>query len=96
MRNKAIKKINSKPAGPSDEKRAKSKGLVWGEVKNAKGQTAQARLIGPEGYTLTAHTSLMIAKKILDGNFRPGYQTPAGCYGADLILEAPGITREVL
>ena len=96
MRNKAIKKINSKPAGPSDEKRAKSKGLVWGEVKNAKGQTAQARLIGPEGYTLTAHTSLMISKKILDGNFKPGYQTPAGCYGADLILEAPGITREVL
>jgi short subunit dehydrogenase-like uncharacterized protein len=96
MRNKAIKKINSKPAGPSDEKRAKSKGLVWGEVKNAKGQTAQVRLIGPEGYTLTAHTSLMISKKILDGNFKPGYQTPAGCYGADLILEAPGVTREVL
>ena len=96
MRNRAIKKINSKPAGPSDERRAKSKGLVWGEVRNASGQTAQARLIGPEGYTLTAHTSLMISKKILDGNFKPGYQTPAGCYGADLILEAPGVTREVL
>lgn len=96
MRNRLKKKINSKPAGPSDEKRAKSKGLVWGEVKNANGQTAQARLIGPDGYTLTAHTSLIIAKKILDGNFKPGYQTPAGCYGADLILEAPGVTRESL
>jgi short subunit dehydrogenase-like uncharacterized protein len=96
MRNKQIKKINSKPAGPSEEKRAKSKGLVWGEVKNAEGQTAQARLIGPDGYTLTAHTSLIITKKILEGNFKPGYQTPAGCYGADLILEAPGVTREGL
>jgi short subunit dehydrogenase-like uncharacterized protein len=96
MRNKSIKKINSKPAGPSDERRAKSKGLVWGEVKNVSGQTAQARLIGPDGYTLTAHTSLIIAKKILNGNFKPGYQTPAGCYGADLVLEAPGVTRELL
>ena len=96
MRKKAIKKINSKPAGPSDEMRAKSKGLVWGEVKNGKGQIAQARLIGPDGYTLTAHTSLIIAKKILNGNFKPGYQTPAGCYGADLILEVPGVTRENL
>lgn len=96
MRNRLKKKINSNPAGPSDEKRAKSKGLVWGEVKNVNGQTAQARLIGPDGYTLTAQTSLLIAKKILNGNFKPGYQTPAGCYGADLILEAPGVTRESL
>lgn len=96
MRNKAKKKINNKAAGPSDERRAKSKGLVWGEVKNATGQIEQARLIGPDGYTLTAHTSLIIAKKILGGNFKPGYQTPAGCYGADLVLEAPGVTREVI
>ena len=96
MRNKAKKKINSKPAGPSEERRLKSKGLVWGEVKNANGQTACARLIGPDGYTLTAHTSLIIAKKIVSGNFKTGYQTPAGCYGADLVLEAPGVTREVL
>jgi short subunit dehydrogenase-like uncharacterized protein len=96
MRNKQKKKINNNPAGPSDEKRSKSKGLVWGEVKNANGEIAQARLIGPDGYTLTAHSSLLIAKKILDGNFKPGYQTPAGCYGADLILEVPGVTRENL
>ena len=94
MRNKAKNKINNKAAGPSDEKRIKSKGLVWGEVKNANGHTAQARLIGPDGYTLTAHTSLIIAKKILSGDFKPGYQTPAGCYGADLIMEVPGVTRE--
>ena len=94
MRNKQKKKIMSKPAGPSDERRSKSKGLVWGEVKNLNGEVAQARLIGPDGYTLTAHTSLIIAKKILGGNFKPGYQTPAGCYGADLVLEAPGVTRE--
>jgi short subunit dehydrogenase-like uncharacterized protein len=94
MRNRALKKINGRPAGPSDEHRAKSKAAVWGEVKNNKGNTARARLIGPDGYTLTAHSSLIIARKILEGNFKTGYQTPAGCYGADLILEVPGVSRE--
>lgn len=94
MRNRALKKINSRPAGPSDEYRAKAKAAVWGEVKNEKGTTARARLIGPDGYTLTAHSSLIIAGKILAGNFKTGYQTPAGCYGADLILEVPGVSRE--
>ena len=77
-------------------KRGKSKGLIWGEVKNVPGQIASARLTGPDGYTLTAHSSLIIAKKILERNFTPGYQTPAGCYGADLVLEVPGVTREEL
>ncbi|MDZ4807956.1 MAG: hypothetical protein SGI96_06760, partial [Bacteroidota bacterium] len=82
--------------GPSDEQRAKSKSLVWGEVKDTTGKIVQARLTGPEGYTLTAITSLIIAKKILEGNFKTGYQTPAGCYGADLIMEVPHVTRELM
>ncbi len=40
MRNRQLRKIKRQPAGPSDEKRSKSKGLVWGQVKNAAGQTA--------------------------------------------------------
>ena len=47
-----------------------------------------------EGYTLTALTALNIAEKILSGNFCAGFQTPAKCYGADLILELEGVTRE--
>lgn len=96
MRNRELKKINNRPAGPSDEQRAKSKSVVWGEVKNGKGETASARLIGPDGYTMTAITSLIITKKILEGNFKTGYQTPAGCYGADLVLEVPNLSREAL
>jgi short subunit dehydrogenase-like uncharacterized protein len=93
MRNRELQKIKNKPAGPSDEQRANARALVWGEVKNSKGESARARLIGPDGYTITAHTALIITKKILEGNFKTGYQTPAGCY---LILEVPGITREAL
>jgi hypothetical protein len=39
------------------------------------------------GYTLTAKTSVLIAEKILNGNFTPGYQTPAMMYGENLITE---------
>jgi short subunit dehydrogenase-like uncharacterized protein len=41
------------------------------------------------GYALTAHSSLLISQKILEGNFKIGYQTPAGCYGENLVMEIP-------
>jgi short subunit dehydrogenase-like uncharacterized protein len=47
----------------------------------------------PEAYTLTAYTCIIIIQKILKGQFKPGYQTPAGMYGEDLVLEAPGVER---
>ncbi|MDP1811429.1 MAG: saccharopine dehydrogenase NADP-binding domain-containing protein [Sediminibacterium sp.] len=92
----ARKKIKQKPAGPSDEMRAKAMSLVWGEASNAEGKKVAARLICPEGYTLTALSSLIIVKKVLEGNFKAGYQTPAGAYGADLVMEINGVTREPL
>ncbi len=84
------KKIKAKPAGPSDEQRQKSSSLIWGEVSNSTGKTMQASISCFDGYTLTAHSSLVISKKILEGNFKSGYQTPAGCYGENLIREVPG------
>ncbi len=96
FRNRLKSKINQKPAGPDDATRAKAKSLVWGEVVNASGEKKSARLSAPEGYTLTAISSLIIAKKVLSGNFKSGYQTPAGCYGADLVMEIPGVERESL
>ncbi len=96
MRNRELKKIKARPAGPSDEQREKSNALVFGEVSNMAGKKMQARIIGPDGYTITAEASLIITKKILEGNFKTGYQTPAGCYGADLIMEVNGVTREIV
>jgi short subunit dehydrogenase-like uncharacterized protein len=96
MRNFIKGKINKRPAGPSDEQRSKAIGLVWAEAVNAKGKTAIVRLIGPEGYTLTTHSALIIVQKILSGNFKTGYQTPATAYGENLVMEIPGVEREVI
>jgi short subunit dehydrogenase-like uncharacterized protein len=96
VRNFIKKKINQRPAGPSDEQRNKATSLVWGQANNAAGKIATVRLSGPEGYTLTTHSALIIMQKVLKGNFLAGYQTPASAYGEDLILEIPGVQREVV
>lgn len=94
IRNIIRKKIKARPAGPSDEQRLKSSSLVWGEVRNAAGKTLRAAISCQDGYTLTAHSSLLISKKILEGDFKPGYQTPAGCYGENLVMDLPA-TRDI-
>ena len=90
VKNIIRKKIKNRPAGPSDEMRSKALAMIWGEAQNAKGVKVTAHFTCADGYTLTAHSSLIIAKKILEGNFEPGYQTPAGCYGEELVKEIPG------
>jgi short subunit dehydrogenase-like uncharacterized protein len=95
MRSFIKKKINQKPAGPNDEQRNKATSLVWGQATNAEGKTATVRLSSPEGYTLTTHSALIILQKILNGNFITGYQTPANTYGENLVMEVPGVQREI-
>ena len=80
--------------GPSDAEREKGKTYLWGEASDENGNKAVSRLFAPEGYTVTALTALKIAEKILNGNFRKGFQTPAKAFGADLILEIEGVSRQ--
>ncbi len=96
LRNYLKKKINRRPAGPSDEQRNKAISLVWGRATDAAGKMATVRLSGPEGYTLTTVGTLIIVQKVLSGNFLPGYQTPSGAYGENLVMEIPGVKREII
>lgn len=96
VRNYAKNKISKRPAGPSDEQRSKAKALVCGEATDASGAKAIAHLSGPDGYTLTMLASLLIIQKILAGDLKTGYQTPASAYGADLVLEVPGVERTIV
>jgi short subunit dehydrogenase-like uncharacterized protein len=92
MRSYLQKKIDRRAPGPTDEQRSKAASLIWGQATNASGKEVTARLRCPDGYTLTMHASLLIAKKILEGNFKPGYQTPGSAYGEGLVLEIPRVT----
>ncbi len=88
--------IDRRPAGPTAEQRQRSTSRLWGEVTDAKGGAARARLVAPEGYTLTAMTAVAAAERILGGGITTGFQTPSRAFGPDFILEFPGVTREDL
>ncbi|HYY41982.1 MAG TPA: hypothetical protein VE775_04570, partial [Pyrinomonadaceae bacterium] len=90
------RRIDAQPAGPSDDERARGRSYVWGEVTDASGARKVARQRGPEGYTLTAHAALAIVARVLAGEVKPGFQTPARAYGADFVLTIDGVTREDL
>ena len=88
--------VDLQPQGPSDEARLKGRAVVIGEARNDKGETVRARLKTPEGYTLTAKTSLDGAMRVAAGDFKPGFQTPSLAFGPDYIQNFEGVTREEL
>ena len=83
-------KSQVKEGGPSEDVRAQANSYIVGKVSNEKGASIMAKLKTIEAYTLTAETALNIAQKILEGNFKAGYQTPSSAYGYQLILEIRG------
>ena len=81
--------------GPSREKNKTGFSLLIAEATDGV-KTVRAKLRTPEAYYLTALTSVEIMKRILAGNFKPGFQTPSKVYGADFILQFTGVQREDL
>jgi short subunit dehydrogenase-like uncharacterized protein len=84
-----LKQIDKKPAGPSDKNRESGRSFLWGRVWDDAGKECITLLETLSGYALTAKTSVLITEKILQNEFKPGYQTPAMMYGEGLILEIP-------
>ncbi|BAY16861.1 saccharopine dehydrogenase [Anabaenopsis circularis NIES-21] len=85
-----IKKL---PPGPSEAERAKGKVGVVGIAEDKSGRQVTATLIGPEAYNFTALSAVVVLQHIIKGEVKPGFQTPANVYGADLVLEIPGVQR---
>jgi len=93
IKNYLLKRIDKGKTGPSEEELSNGKCYLRGEVWDESGNRHVSLINGPNAYLLTAKTAMLITEKILKGNFMPGYQTPAMCYGEDLILEIAGVTR---
>lgn len=83
------------PSGPSRDKNENGFSLIVGEMRD-KHRVIRARLRTPEGYRCTALTSLEIMKRILNGEYKTGFQTPSLVYGADFIMQFDGVEREDL
>ncbi len=88
--------IEKQPEGPTDAERREGHAVLVGEAVNEAGDRIVSRLRTPEGYTLTAMTSLEIMRRTLAGRAVPGFQTPSRVFGPDFIVEFEGCTRRDL
>jgi short subunit dehydrogenase-like uncharacterized protein len=89
-------RVMKSPPGPTVEARLKGRSRLWGEASDDQGHHATSRMETPDGYSLTAETALAAVKRVLSGDYKTGFQTPALAYGADFILEIEGVKREDL
>lgn len=91
-----LHKIDQLPPGPNDEQRQNAKVKIYGEVTNDSGKKVAALMTTPNGYTLTALTTILIVKHILEGHAPIGFQTPSQAYTEDLIMDIPEVTRVMI
>eukprot|EP00850_Spirogloea_muscicola_P015528 SM000120S25677 [mRNA] locus=s120:8550:11282:+ [translate_table: standard] len=85
---------------PDDSKAGEVRMVVTAEARDEEagssgGATARRAsvVVGP-GYPFTASSSVEIARRVLAGDFKEGFQTPASAYGPDLVLSIPGERAE--
>ncbi|KAA3641067.1 MAG: hypothetical protein DWP95_07510 [Proteobacteria bacterium] len=89
-------RIEKTVQGPDEQAREKHTTYVWGEVTNPAGERIQKRLQVANGYQLTVDGSLYVVNAVLtQPELLPGYQTPSGLLGADLIYQLPG-TEDII
>ena len=87
-----LKRIENGPEGPDENALANGQSIIVGEVENKSGQQFRAKLISAQGYKLTAATAVLAAKKVLAGNFNPGFKTPSLQFGP-LFAEETGLCQ---
>jgi short subunit dehydrogenase-like uncharacterized protein len=93
LRKRLMARMRSLEPGPGEADRARGETRLWGEVRDDAGGVATSILIGPEGYTLTARTAVAAAVRVLEGGAETGFQTPSRAFGADFIMDQPGVRR---
>jgi short subunit dehydrogenase-like uncharacterized protein len=82
--------------GPKEEQRRNASAIFIAEATNQNGGRVVTKLTTPEGYTCTALTTVEIMKRIMNSDFKTGFQTPSLAYGANFILQFNGVKRENL
>lgn len=74
--------VKQMPAGPSFEEREASRYHAAVEVTAVDGTVVRSLLETVNGYTFTAMAAADAARRVLAGEVRPGFQTPAGLFGS--------------
>lgn len=80
------------PAGPSASALAKGSAHVWAQAVGPDGDTATATLRTPDAYVHTVDAATWIASTLPNVGVA-GFVTPAQVFGADFVLDLPGVER---
>ena len=81
------------PEGPPPGALETRQTRIVSTATNDAGESASAAMITPESYLFTFHSTLIVAKRVIDGHWESGFQTVGKVYGPDLALEVPGVSR---
>jgi len=81
------------PEGPSEVERSAGQRVIVAEAEDRWRRQICARMRTPEGYSFTQAAAVGIAQRVLAGEVRSGFQTPAGLYGADFPLSFRDVCR---
>ena len=78
------------PAPTSADRRA-GETKVWAAIRTEEGRVHEARLWGPEAYTLTARAAVGAAQQVMETEGPTGYQTPATALGSSFVWSIKGV-----
>lgn len=82
--------IEKTVTGPDEALRDKQPTFVWGEAKNAKGETKTARIQTVNVYSLTITGALAVVDYLMQQQPAGGTYTPAKLVGSELVAQLPG------
>jgi short subunit dehydrogenase-like uncharacterized protein len=73
--------LSALPDGPSEQERLANRYQAVVEITNSDGEVVRSVLDTVNGYTFTAAAAAKAARRVLAGEARPGFQTPAMLFG---------------
>lgn len=76
--------------GPSEQSRERGSAYIWGEART-NGERVVSRLRTPDPYVVTIDAAVTVAERVLAGDADDGFQTPAGAFGPEFILELDNV-----
>ncbi|CEK10769.1 saccharopine dehydrogenase family protein [Legionella hackeliae] len=85
-----IKSKAAQQRGPDTKQLQNQLTYVWGEAKNAQGNSQTIRIKTANGYALTVKCSLTVVEHLLNTQLKGGYKTPSQIMGIDFITQLPG------
>ncbi|WP_327104240.1 saccharopine dehydrogenase family protein [Nonomuraea glycinis] len=74
------------PDGPTAAERQVGRSKVIAEATGRDGTVARALIDTPTGYRFTQLSAVEIARRVLAGSYKSGFQSPASAYGPGLAL----------